>query len=86
MTRSACWVAAGALTVSVAACSTQTSNGGASAPAAVAAPSAPAGSPLAKVQTGMSKKQVRDILGSPTDETGYQTNGISRLTRRQYAS
>jgi hypothetical protein len=42
------------------------------APAAVAAP-APAGTKLAQVQVGMTKKQVTDILGSPTDENSYSS-------------
>jgi len=42
------------------------------APVAAAAP-APAGSKLAQVQVGMTKKQVTDILGSPTDETSYSS-------------
>ena len=42
------------------------------APAAAAAP-APAGSKLAQVKVGMTKKQVTDILGSPTDENSYSS-------------
>jgi hypothetical protein len=33
----------------------------------------PANSKLAKVQLGMSKKQVTDVLGQPTDENSYAT-------------
>ena len=42
------------------------------APAAAAVP-APAGSKLAQVKVGMTKKQVTDILGSPTDENSYSS-------------
>ena len=43
------------------------------APAADTAASvpAPAGSKLAEVKVGMTKKQVTDILGAPTDENSY---------------
>jgi hypothetical protein len=34
---------------------------------------APAGSKLAEVRVGMTKKQVKDILGPPTDENSYST-------------
>jgi len=46
-----------------------------SAPLAAAAPAVapPAGSPLAKVQIGMSEREVEDILGRPTDENSYVT-------------
>ena len=41
-------------------------------PHAAAAPP-PANSPLAKVQAGMSPREVESILGPPTDENGYIT-------------
>ena len=47
-----------------------------SAPAAAAAAPAPAGSKLAQVQLGMTKKQVKDILGPPTDENSYATGKV----------
>lgn len=33
----------------------------------------PSNSPLAKVQLGMGKRQVRDLLGAPDDENTYST-------------
>lgn len=64
------------MAVLLGACSTQTSSGAAkeSASAATAEGVAPpAGSPLAKIQIGMHKTQVREILGSPSDENSYPT-------------
>jgi len=68
-------VAACALGMVLGGCSTQTakSGGSAEAPAAAIGVPAPASSPLSKVQLGMSKKQVKDLLGSPTDENSYAT-------------
>jgi len=40
---------------------------------AVAAVPVPADSPLAKVQMGMNKRQVKEALGMPSDETNYAT-------------
>ncbi len=34
---------------------------------------APPSSPLSKIQLGMPKKQVQDILGPPSDESSYPT-------------
>jgi len=69
---------AGAMTLLVGACATQTSSGGA-APAseakAVGVP-APAGSRLAQVQLGMNKKQVKDLLGTADDENSYATGKV----------
>jgi hypothetical protein len=47
----------------------------AAAPAepARAAVAAPADSPLAKVQVGMSEREVQNLLGPPTDENAYIT-------------
>jgi outer membrane protein assembly factor BamE (lipoprotein component of BamABCDE complex) len=76
MMREALAIVAVAATLGVGGCATQTSQGpGEAAPAAetkqaVGVP-APAGSPLSKVQLGMSKKQVSDILGHPDDENSY---------------
>jgi hypothetical protein len=33
----------------------------------------PAGSPLAKVQVGMSAREVENVLGTPNDENAYMT-------------
>jgi hypothetical protein len=37
---------------------------------------APAGSKLAEVKLGMTKKQVKEILGPPTDENSYSTGKV----------
>jgi hypothetical protein len=68
-------VAACALVMVLGGCSTQTakSGGGTEAPAVAIGVPAPPSSPLSKVQLGMSKKQVKDLLGSPTDENSYAT-------------
>ena len=47
-------------------------------PAAQAAPAekarpAPAGTPLAKVQTGMTQTEVENVVGRPDDQKGYVT-------------
>jgi len=56
----------------VAGCAAKSTEG--SAPAAAAAKvAAPASSPLSKVQLGMTKRQVKEILGAPTDENSYST-------------
>lgn len=44
--------------------------------AVVAGVPAPAGSKLAAVKLGMNKKQVKDILGPPTDENSYSTGKV----------
>jgi hypothetical protein len=74
MKRYAVSVLAFATLVAMSGCATQTSNGSAAAAPAVAkGVPAPASSPLAKVQIGMNKRQVREVLGSPTDENSYST-------------
>jgi hypothetical protein len=58
------------------ACSTQTSKGngsGSEAHATQAGVPAPPSSPLSKVHLGMTKKQVKDALGAPSDENSYAT-------------
>jgi predicted small lipoprotein YifL len=42
-------------------------------PARATVASPPAGSPLAKVQTGMSEREVESLLGPPTGENEYIT-------------
>ena len=70
---------AGSMVVFLSACATQQSSSTSSESAAAPAPAAavgvppPANSKLAKVQVGMTKKQVSDILGQPTDENSYAT-------------
>ena len=68
------WVMVGVMALALGACSTQTSNssGGAASEPAIGVP-APPSSPLSKVQLGMHKKQVQDLLGTPSDENSYAT-------------
>jgi outer membrane protein assembly factor BamE (lipoprotein component of BamABCDE complex) len=54
-------------------CSSRSAEQPAPADAAVASVPPPADSKLAQVKVGMTKKQVTDILGPPTDETSYQS-------------
>lgn len=64
------------LMISVAGCAAQSQPGSASAPAeAAAAPAQPIdpNNPLSQVKTGMTKKQVRDLIGAPSDENSYAT-------------
>ena len=81
MRRYTTWLMVGAMLLAVGACSTQTSqgSGGATAPAANEPPvgvPAPPRSPLSKVQLGMTKKQVADILGHASDENSYMTGKV----------
>jgi hypothetical protein len=75
MRRYAAVVATCGLAMVLGACATQTSQsgGGGEAPAVAKGVPAPPGSPLSKVQLGMGKKQVKDLLGAPTDENSYST-------------
>ena len=75
MKRYAGWLTVCAFTFLASACATQTSSTSAApaAPAVAKGVPAPASSPLAKVQLGMNKRQVREVLGSPTDENSYST-------------
>jgi len=59
------------LAMGLGACATQTAKSSDST-VATASP-APPGSPLSKIHLGMTKKQVSDILGHPTDENSYST-------------
>ena len=78
MRRYSAVVAVCVLAMVLGACSTQTaqSGGPAQAPAAAQGVPAPAGSPLAKVQIGMTKHQVKELIGSPTDENSYSTGKV----------
>jgi hypothetical protein len=71
-------MAACALAMVLGGCSTQTakSGGGAEAAAVAKGVPAPPSSPLSKVQLGMNKKQVKDVLGPPTDENSYSTGKV----------
>lgn len=55
-------------------------SGTAAAPAAsgatVTGAQVPANSPLAKIQLGMSKKQVKELVGNPSDENSYATGKV----------
>ncbi|HLK10233.1 MAG TPA: hypothetical protein VKW76_02525 [Candidatus Binatia bacterium] len=59
-----------ALAAALGACARSTS--GPAAPERVATPP-PAHSPLARVQTGMSVREVENLLGPPTDQNEYVT-------------
>lgn len=72
MRRTTGWIVVGALALTLCACATQTAKSSNSAAPAVAKGVA-ASSPLAKVQLGMSKKQVKNLIGSPSDENSYST-------------
>ena len=72
------WVRAAVMVVAVmgvAACSTHSKEASSGTAAAVGVP-APAGSKMAQVQIGMNKKQVKDVLGPPTDENSYSTGKV----------
>ena len=71
-------VAACAMAMVLGACSTQTSqsSSGTNAQAVATGVPAPPGSALSKVQLGMNKKQVKDLLGPPTDENSYATGKV----------
>jgi hypothetical protein len=75
MRRYAAVVATCGLVMALGACATQTSQsgGGSEAEAVAKGVPAPSSSPLSKVQLGMGKKQVKDLLGAPTDENSYST-------------
>lgn len=79
MRRFAEGMAVAALVITLGACSSQTSSrstgdtAGATAAASPTGVPAPAGSPLSKVQLGMGKKQVKDLLGAADDENSYAT-------------
>lgn len=77
MKKRSIWLAVGILALVLNGCATQTAKNAdsAAAPAGATAEGVPPppNSPLAKVQLGMGKKQVRDLLGSPTDENSYAT-------------
>jgi len=68
-------IAVGVFALTLAGCAAESKPAPAAATSGATAKgvAAPAGSPLAKVAVGMSKKQVKDILGSPTDENSYAT-------------
>ena len=70
-------VLASCLTIVLGACSTHTAEKGtgSEAAAAIGVP-APAGSPLSKVQLGMNKHQVKELIGAPTDENSYSTGKV----------
>jgi outer membrane protein assembly factor BamE (lipoprotein component of BamABCDE complex) len=64
------------LVITVAGCAAQSQPGAAGAPeAATAAAGQPIdpNNPLSQVKTGMTKKQVRDLIGAPSDENSYST-------------
>lgn len=75
------WLMITVMAFAVVACSTQTSSGsGARSSTAANAPAdgvpAPPSSPLSKIQLGMTKRQVSDILGHASDENSYMTGKV----------
>jgi hypothetical protein len=79
MNRYVGWVMVCSMTLTLAACAAQTSqNAGSSAaaPAESIGVPPPPSSPLARVRLGMDKKQVKDVLGAPTDENSYATGKV----------
>jgi curli biogenesis system outer membrane secretion channel CsgG len=65
------------LAVALGACSTKTSQSGSGSEAAAATTApAPPSSPLSKVQLGMNKHQVKELIGAPTDENSYSTGKV----------
>ena len=79
MRRYAAWLMVGVMMFAIGACATQTSQSSSGSEASAAAKGVPEGvpappsSPLSKVQLGMGKKQVKDLLGAPSDENTYMT-------------
>lgn len=69
--------ASGLLLMAIHGCSRQAAQpatqSGSGAPGRVVGAQIPPNSPLAKVQLGMGKHQVRDLLGTPNDENTYAT-------------
>jgi len=78
MQRYAAVVATCGLAMILGACATQTSQsgGGAEAPAVAKGVPAPPSSPLSKIQLGMNKHQVKEVMGAPTDENSYSTGKV----------
>ena len=75
MRRSVRVAVASGLLLGLVGCATKSApepSSGATSAVAVGVP-APAGSKLAQVKLGMGKKEVKDILGAPTDENSYST-------------
>jgi len=62
------------LALGIGACARKSGDGASPAKAAAATETPPpANSPLAKIQVGMSTREVENILGPPTDENAYVT-------------
>jgi hypothetical protein len=70
MRRLAVAVLVGTMAVGLAACA---KDGPSPEDSAVRATPPPAGSPLAKVQVGMSQREVENLIGAPQDENAYVT-------------
>ena len=74
MRRTVGWLVLVSLTLGLGACAKKAPEPEpAHAPEARAYPPPPANSKLAKVQVGMSAREVENILGPPTDESAYVT-------------
>ena len=64
------------LTVLGAACSQRTAGSAGAPPERVVGAAVPPSISLAKVQLGMTKSQVREILGQPNDENSYASGKV----------
>lgn len=62
-----------ALVAWIGACAQRTSEGGRTAAVRSEGAPAPAGTSLSKVRLGMTRKEVRGVLGEPDDENSYMT-------------
>lgn len=63
-----------ASTVAIVGCAAQSQPGAqGTAPAAAAAGTVDPNNPLSQIKTGMTKKQVRDLVGQPSDENSYES-------------
>lgn len=73
MRKLSCLVLSAVVFVGVAGCAHRAPEEGRSMGGQHAATPPPASSPLAKVQTGMSQREVQNLIGPPTDEKQYVT-------------
>ena len=72
------WLFAGLMALVLVSCAakTSTTNGAAQQPARVVGVVPPSSSPLSKIAPGMTKQQVSDLMGHPTDKNSYTTGKV----------
>ena len=72
------WFLAGSMALLLAGCAAKTppAHDAAPQPARVVGVAAPSSSPLAKVSLGMTKQQVRDLIGPATAANSYSTGKV----------